>query len=98
MIIKSFEIDKKKISEFNVFLIYGENEGLKKEIINKIKKNHSGKEVKYDETQVLKNTTEFYNQIKNNSLFEEKKIFLLKDVQTKYQKQSWKYVKMLQKT
>ena len=77
MIIKSFEIDKKKISEFNVFLIYGENEGLKKEIINKIKKNHSGKEVKYDETQVLKNTTEFYNQIKNNSLFEEKKIFLL---------------------
>ena len=77
MIIKSFEIDKKKISEFNVFLIYGENEGLKKEIINKIKKNHSGKEVKYDETQVLKNTIEFYNQIKNNSLFEEKKIFLL---------------------
>ena len=77
MIIKSFEIDKKKISEFKLFLIYGENEGLKKEIINKIKKNHSGKEVKYDETQVLKNTTEFYNQIKNNSLFEEKKIFLL---------------------
>ena len=77
MIIKSFEIDKKKISEFKVFLIYGENEGLKKEIINKIKKNHSGKEVKYDETQVLKNTTEFYNQIKNNSLFEDKKIFLL---------------------
>ena len=77
MIIKSFEIDKKKISEFKVFLIYGENEGLKKEIINKIKKNHRGKEVKYDETQVLKNTTEFYNQIKNNSLFEEKKIFLL---------------------
>ena len=77
MIIKSFEIDKKKITEFKVFLIYGENEGLKKEIINKIKKNHSGKEVKYDETQVFKNTTEFYNQVKNNSLFEEKKIFLL---------------------
>ena len=77
MIIKSFEIDKKKISEFKLFLIYGENEGLKREIINKIKKNHSGKEVKYDETQVLKNTTEFYNQIKNNSLFEDKKIFLL---------------------
>ena len=67
MIIKSFEIDKKKILEFKVFLIYGENEGLKKEIINKIKKNHSGKEVKYDETQVLKNTTEFYNQIKNEN-------------------------------
>ena len=77
MIIKTFEIDKKNISEFKVFLIYGENEGLKKEIISKIKKNHRGKEIKYDETQVLKNTTEFYTQIKNNSLFEEKKIFLL---------------------
>ena len=77
MIIKTFEIDKKNISKFKVFLIYGENEGLKKEIINKIKNNHKGKEMKYDEAQVLKNTTEFYNQIKNNSLFEEKKIFLL---------------------
>ena len=77
MIIKTFEIDKKNISKFKVFLIYGENEGLKKEIISKIKKNHSGKEIKYDESQILKNAAEFYSQIKNNSLFEEKKIFLL---------------------
>ena len=39
MILKSFEIDKKNISKFKFFIIYGENEGLKKEIINKIKKN-----------------------------------------------------------
>jgi len=77
MIIKTFEIEKKNISKFKVFLVYGENEGLKKEIINKIKKNHNGKEMKYDEARVLKNTTEFYNEIKNNSLFEDKKIFLL---------------------
>ncbi len=77
MIIKTYEIDKKEISKFKVFLIYGENEGLKKEIINKIKKNNNGKEMKYEESHVLKNTTEFYNQIKNNSLFEERKIFLL---------------------
>ena len=77
MIIKTFEIDKKNISKFKVFLVYGENEGLKKEIISKIKDNHNGKEMKYDEVQVLKNTDEFYNQIKNNSLFEEQKIFLL---------------------
>ena len=77
MIIKTFEIDKKNISRFKIFLVYGENEGLKKEIINTIKKNRVGKEMKYDEAQVLKNKTEFYNQIKNNSLFEDKKIFLL---------------------
>ena len=33
MIIKSFEIDKKKLSDQDFFLIYGENEGHKKEII-----------------------------------------------------------------
>ena len=77
MIIKTFEIEKKNISRFKVFLIYGENEGLKKEIIDKIKKNHNGKEINYDESRILKNTTEFYNEIKNNSLFEDKKIFLL---------------------
>ena len=32
MILKSFEIDNKKVSKLNCFLLYGENEGLKKEI------------------------------------------------------------------
>ena len=39
MILKSFDIDKSNISEFKLFIIYGENDGLKKEIIQKIKKN-----------------------------------------------------------
>ena len=43
MILKSFEIDKKDISKFKLFVIYGENEGLKKEIINKIKKKYRRK-------------------------------------------------------
>ena len=38
MIIKTFEINKKKFDKQNFFLIYGENEGLKKEIIQKSKK------------------------------------------------------------
>ena len=33
MILKSFEFDKKDISKFKFFLIYGENEGLKKELV-----------------------------------------------------------------
>ena len=74
MILKAFEIDKSSISEFKLFIIYGENDGLKKEIIQKIKKNHSGKEIKYDEEQILKNKDAFFSEIKNKSLFEEKKI------------------------
>ena len=38
MIFKSFEINNKNFSEQNIFLVYGENEGLKKDIINTISK------------------------------------------------------------
>ena len=54
MIIKSYEIKDKEISKFGFFLVYGENEGLKKEIINKIKNKHNNKEVKYEEAQILR--------------------------------------------
>ena len=34
MIIKSFEIDKIKLTNSNIHLIYGNNEGIKQDIIN----------------------------------------------------------------
>ena len=77
MIFKSFELDKKDISKINFCLIYGENEGLKNDIINKIKNKHSGKEIKYEETYVLKNIHDFYGEIKNKSLFDEKRIYII---------------------
>ena len=77
MIIKTFELNKKYIDKFKFFLLYGENEGLKEEIINKIKKIQNGKEIKYEEAQILKSKSEFYNEIKNKSLFEEKRTFFL---------------------
>ena len=77
MILKSFEIDKKNINKFNLFVLYGENEGLKKEIIDKIKNSQKGKEIKFEETQILKNRLEFYSEINNKSLFDEKRIFQL---------------------
>ena len=61
MILKSFEINKKDISKLKFFLIYGENEGLKKEIINNIKSKHLGKEIKYEESQVLENISNFHS-------------------------------------
>ena len=77
MIIKSFEIDKSNISKFKLFVVYGENEGLKKEIISKIKKNNIAKEIRYEEEQILKNKDVFFSEIKNKSLFEEKKILIV---------------------
>ena len=77
MIVKSYEIKNKEISKFKFFFIYGENEGLKNDIINKIKSNHGFKEVKYEEAQVLNNKSEFYNEINNRSLFDEKKTYLI---------------------
>ena len=77
MILKSYEVDNKKILKFNFFVLYGENEGLKRELINKIKSNKPGKQIKYEESQILKNSSDFSNEIKNRSLFEEKRIFLI---------------------
>ena len=77
MIIKSFEIDKSNISKFKLFVVYGENEGLKKEIISKIKEKFVGKEMMYEEEQILKNKDAFFSEIKNKSLFEEKKILIV---------------------
>ncbi len=77
MIVKSYEIKNKEISNFKFFFIYGENEGLKNDIINKIKSNHGFKEIKYEEAQVLSNKSEFYNEINNRSLFDEKKTYLI---------------------
>lgn len=77
MIIKSNEINNKELSKFNFFLVYGENEGLKSDIIDKIKSIHTSKVIKYEEAQVLNNRSEFYSGINNRSLFDEKKTYLI---------------------
>ena len=77
MILKSFEVSKKEISSIKLFLVYGENQGLKKEIIDTIKFKDSGKEIKYEEAQILANKLFFFNEIKNRSLFDENKIYLI---------------------
>ena len=50
MIIKSFELEKLKSQEFNFHLIYGNNEGIKQDIINNFHiKNFKGEILKYEE-------------------------------------------------
>ena len=77
MIIKTFEINKKKFDKQNFFLIYGENEGLKNEIIQNLKKNFKGNIENYDETQIINNNEIFYEKIFNQSLFEKEKIIII---------------------
>ena len=77
MIIKYFEINKEKFDYYNLFLIYGENEGLKKEIIQTLKKKFSGSIENYDEEQIISNNELFYEKLFNRSLFEIEKIIIV---------------------
>ena len=77
MIIKTFEINKIEFDKQNLFLVYGENEGLKKEIIQSLKKKFNGNVENYDETQIIENKELFYEKILNQSLFEKEKIVII---------------------
>ena len=78
MIIKNFELEKIKKSNLSLFLLYGQNEGLKKEVLeNCFIKNFKGLVEKYDEKEVIENQEEIYSKIFNKSLFEKEKIILI---------------------
>ena len=77
MIVKHFEINKEKFDKHNFFLVYGENEGLKKEIIQKFKKNFSGNVENCEEREIISNNELFYEKLLNKSLFEKEKIIII---------------------
>ena len=83
MIAKNFEIEK-FINKENFFLIYGENEGLKEDIIFNISKDYPKESIlKYTEKEVLNNLNDFYNNILSQSFFDKKKLILINDVSDK---------------
>ena len=78
MIIKNFELEKIKKSNFSLYLLYGQNEGLKKEVLEScFIKNFKGLIEKYDEKEVIENQDEMHSKIFNKSLFEKEKIILI---------------------
>ena len=78
MIIKSFELNKVDLKKNNFFLFYGENEGLKKEIIeSNFKKNYPKKTFYYDESEVLNNKSNFFEEILSKSFFENEKLIII---------------------
>ena len=76
MIYKAFEL--KKIPDNAIFyLLYGKNEGLKKDCVNEILKKNDGKVFNYEEKQINDETGSFYENILSGSLFESNKIFII---------------------
>ena len=84
MIIKSFNLNDLKKSKSNCFLLYGENDGHKEEVIsNYFLKDFKGEVVRYDENQILENKNLFLETCFNESLFESSKIILVSRVTSK---------------
>ena len=78
MIIKNFELDKLNSIRFNFHLIYGNNEGIKEDIIKNIYlKNFNGELLKYDEHEILGNKDEFLSSLLTKSLFENSKLIII---------------------
>ncbi len=78
MIVKSFELQKLKFSEFNLHLIYGNNDGIKQDIISDFYlSKFDGEILKYDEQDILNKKDEFVSSLLNKSLFESSKIIII---------------------
>ena len=85
MIYKSYKVEENlEILKNNIILFYGDNKGLVNEFKENIKKNNkSAKLNNFEQDKILQNPNEFYEEINNISLFEDRKVFLIFDVTDK---------------
>ncbi|MDC0232190.1 DNA polymerase III subunit delta [Pelagibacteraceae bacterium] len=90
MILKSYEIKKNKIGTLknNLFLVYGENLGLKKDIKNFItselkQKNGDLEILSFYENEIINNKDNFFNSVYSGSLFSKKKIITINETTDK---------------
>ena len=87
MIVKSFELSKLKINNYNFFLFYGDNEGLKEEIIkNLLEKNYHNKIHRYEEKEILSNENDFFNSILTKSFFDNERLIIINRATDKIKK------------
>ena len=78
MIIKLFELNKIKIKDYNLYLFFGDNEGLKEETIeNFFEKGYQDKIHRYEEKEILDNINSFFNSILTKSFFDKEKIIII---------------------
>jgi len=78
VIIKHFEISKIDLKKYNYFLFYGDNEGLKEEvIINLFEINYPNKIHKYEEKEILDNKNRFFENVLTKSFFDNEKLIII---------------------
>ena len=77
MIIKTFQAKNLSSSDACFFLLYGENEGFKNQIIENIQKNFKGNILKYDADDIINNPDIFFSELNNRSLFENRKTLII---------------------
>ena len=80
MILKSYIIEKDLniLDKYQEVLMYGENEGIKDDVRNKLKaKNKNSEIINFFESEIIKNKNILYESINNRSLFSEKKIIFI---------------------
>jgi len=83
MIFKSYILEQsfQSINHCKLVLFYGENQGLKKEFKEKLKKQNKDQEtLNLFQDEIIKNKNILLNEIKNKSLFNEKKIIFINQV------------------
>jgi len=77
MIVKSFELNKIDLSNKYFFLLYGENQGHKNELIEKKFKKNLKNVYNYEESEILNNEEDFFNSIFTKSFFESEKLIII---------------------
>ena len=82
MIIKTKDIKNIDIKRNPFILLYGKNDGLKKQVINDLFKNKKVN-TKYDEKEILINKENFLESLSSKSLFEKEKIIIIKNASDK---------------
>jgi DNA polymerase III subunit delta len=86
MIFKSYILEQnlKTIDEYQIILFYGENQGLKEEFKKNIKINNKSNEIlNLLQDEIIKNENLLINEITNKSLFNNKKIIFIDQVNEK---------------
>ena len=84
MIIKFYDLKKFNLNSVNYYLFYGRNLGLIEDTINNIFKSFFSKSItRYEESEILTNTSEFKESIINKSFFENEKFIIINRVSDK---------------
>ena len=83
MIIKSYELNLNKVKNVNYFLIYGENQGHKEDLVNTISKPQD-KIFKYLENDILNDHNLLIDKLYTKSFFEENKLIIIENISDKF--------------